>query len=270
MPCTGQGNGLFVEGFGLVEEPSAFRAHWEEASQYNQLVESRFISYREPDCGAYNWVEDDDDGVPNFVPLNWVVPFSRRCASSLVSAVKGEEVFSELSRDSESSPKSVEDANNMHQVGWTGHGQTQRLQLAALMDARIKHAEVGLIADEVYELLRASPGFYEHRGHVAEILRKERPGRSACARAAFFVPTYEGSWKQLANKIRSDDASDHAVIALRHAEAEGLLWVSVSSDIADLHQQYGSPHKRWWYKKNNLEYLVRLKALVKKTSFDSL
>ena len=267
MPCTGQGNGLFVEGFGIVEEPAVFRAHWEEAAPYNQLVESRLISHREPDCGPYNWVEECAAGDLKFVPLNWVVPFSRRCASPVVSAVKGEGLLGEPSNKSDVSPKSVEDAKYLLKVGWTGRGQTQQLQLAALMVARTKHAEVDLIADEVCELLVGCPGFYDHCGHVDEILRKERPGRSACARAAFFDPVYEGSWKQVANKKRSEDASVRAAAALRRAEAEGLHWVSVSSAIAGLHQLYRSPHKRWWYEKNNAEYLFRLKALVDKTSF---
>lgn len=266
MPCTGQGNGLFVEGFGIVEEPAAFLAHWEEAAQYNQLVESRLISHREPDCGPYNWVEEGDDGELKFVPLNWVVRFSRRCASPVVSAVKGEGLLGEPPYKSDSSPKSVEDAKYLLQVGWTGRGQTQLLQLAALMVARTEYAEADLIAVEVCELLVACPGFYDHCGHVDEILRKERPGRSACAKAAFFDPVYEGSWKEAANKKRSEEASERAVVALRRAEEEGLSWTSVSSAITGLLHRYGSPQKRWWYKKANKEHLVNLKRLVHQCS----
>lgn len=266
MPCTGQGNGLFVEGFGIVEEPAVFRAHWEEASQYNQLVESRFISHRESDCGPYNWVEEGADGDLKFVPLNWVVPFSQRCASPVVSAVKGEVLLGELPQKSDSSPKSMEDAKYLLKVGWTGRGQTQQLQLAALMVARTRHAEADLIADEVCELLVACPGFYKHCGHVEEILRKERPGRSACKKAAFFDPCYEGSWKAVANRKRSEEATERALAALRCAEEEGLTWASVSSAITGLLHRYGSPQKRWWYEKNNSEYLANLKRLVHKPS----
>ena len=143
---AGQGNGLCVEGFGIVEEPGAFRAHWEEAAQYNQLVDSRLISHREPDCGPYNWVEEGAAGDLKFVPLNWVVPFSRRCASPVVSAVKGEGLLGEPPKKSDFSPKSVEDAKYLLKVGWTGRGQTQQLQLAALMVARTRHAEADLLA----------------------------------------------------------------------------------------------------------------------------
>ena len=264
MPCTGQGNGLFVEGFGIVDEPMAFRSHWEEAAQYNLLVESRFISDWGPDCGPYNWVEVGDDGDFKFAPLNWVVPFSRRCTSSVVSAVKGEGILDGPHRELSASPKTVEDAKYLLQVGWTGRGQTQLLQLAALMVARTKYAEADLIADEVCDLLVGCPGFYNYCGHVDEILRKERPGRSACAKASSFDPVYEGSWKEVANKKRSADAAERAVFALKSAELEGLHWMSVSSAIAGLCQRYESPHKRWWYMENNAEYLVRLKALVAK------
>ena len=268
MPCTGQGNGLFVEGFGIVDEPAAFRAHWEEAAHYNQLVESRFVRDRVPDCGPYNWVEQGDDGELKFVPLNWVVPLSRSCASSkVVSAVKGEGLLKGLPQKSASLPKSVEDAKQLLQVGWTGRGQTQLIQLAALMVARTQYEQADLIADEVCELLVACPGFYDHCGHVDEILRKERPGRSACAKAAFFDPCYEGSWKEVANKKRSEDASERAVAALRRAEEEGLTWASVSSAITGLFQRYGSPQKRWWYVKNNIVHLTRLRRLVQENSF---
>lgn len=266
MPFTGQGNGLCVEGFGIVEEPAAFRAHWEEAAQYNQLVESRLISQREPDCGPYNWVEEGADGDLKFVPLNWVVPFSRRCASPVVSAVKGEGLLGEPPKKSDFSPKSLEDAKYLLKVGWTGRGQTQQLQLAALIVARAQHAEVDLIADEVCELLVGCPGFYDHCGHVEEILRKERPGHSACAKAAFFDPVYKGSWKEAANKKRSEDASMRAVAALKRAEEEGLTCASISSAITELLQRYGSPQKRWWYEEANSEHLANLKRLVHKRS----
>ena len=267
MPFTGQGNGLFVEGFGVVEEPEVFRAHWEEAAQFNQVVKSMLISEREQDCGPYNWVEEDDNGLLKFIPLNWIAPFSRRCDRRLVSAVKGEGLLEWPPEQSNVSPKSVEDAKYLLQVGWTGRGQTQLLQLAALMVARTKYAEANLIADEVCELLVACPGFYDHCGHVDEILRKERPGRSACAKAAFFDPCYEGSWKEVANKKRSEDASERAVAALRRAEEEGLNWASVSSAITGLLHRYGSPQKRWWYMKSNIVHLTRLRRLVQKTSF---
>ena len=134
------------------------------------------------------------------------------------------------------------------------------------MVARTQHAEVDLIADEVCELLVGCPGFYDHCGHVEEILRKERPGRSACKKAAFFDPCYEGSWKEAANKKRSEDASERAAVALRHAEEEGLTWPSVSSAITGLLHRYGSPQKRWWYEKKNSEHLDHLKSLVHKRS----
>jgi len=161
----------------------------------------------------------------------------------------------------------VEDAKYLLRVGWTGRGQTQLLQLAALMVARTEYAEADLIADEVCDLLVGCPGFYDHCGHVDEILRKERPGRSACAKAAFFDPIYEGSWKEVANKKRSEDASERALFALRRAEEDGHFWTSISSAINGLSQKYGSPHKRWWYKKSNIAYLSRLKRLVQKNSF---
>ena len=127
-----------------------------------------------------------------------------RVASSFRGWVRG--CWGSLRR-SDFSPKSVEDAKYLLKVGWTGRGQTQQLQLAALIVARTQHAEVDLIADEVCELLVGCPGFYDHCGHVEEILRKERPGHSACKKAAFCAPCYEGSWKEAANKKRSEDAS---------------------------------------------------------------
>ena len=266
MPFTGQGNGLCVEGFGVVEEPEVFRADWEEAALFNQLVESKFISKREPDCGPYNFVEVDENGVLKTVALNWIAPFSRRCKKQVVSAVKGEGPLVGPSHEPVDSPKSVEEAKHLLQAGWSGRGQTQLLQLAALMVARTEHAEADLIADKVRQLLAACHGFYDHCDHVDEILRKQRPGRRACARAAFFNPVYEGSWKEKANKKRSEDALYRARASLLRAEEEDLYWPTVSSAIANLSEQYGAPQKRWWYKKDNIEYLTRLKILVVKDS----
>ena len=264
MPFTGQGNGLCVEGFEVVEEPEVFRAHWEEAAQFNQVVQSKLISKREQGCGPYNWVEDDNNGRLKFVPLNWIAPFSRRCNRRVVSAVKGEGPLVGPSHEPADSPKSVEEAKQLLHAGWSGRGQTQMLQLAALMVARTEHSQADLIADRVRELLKACPGFDEHCGHVDEILRKQRPGRSACAKAACFDPVYGGSWKEKANKKRSEDAIDRALASLLRAEEEDLYWPSVSSAIAFLSKQYGAPRKRWWYKKDNIEHLTRLKRLVVK------
>ncbi len=267
MPCTGQGNGLFVDGFGIVDEPGVFIDHWEAAVPYNELVESKFLKDREPECGPYNLVEECDDGISRIVPLNWVAPFSRRQKQQVVSAVKGEGQSAWPSTESASSPKSVEEAKKLLQLGWTGRGQTQMLQLAALMVARSEQAEAYLIAVEVRQLLVSCPGFYDHCDHVEEILRGKRPGRPACKKAALFDPIYEGSWKEIANKKRSEDATERAVFALRCAEEEGLFWSSVSSAITGLFQRYGSPQKRWWYVKSNIVHLTRLRRLVQKNSF---
>ena len=159
----------------------------------------------------------------------------------------------------------MEDAKYLLKVGWTGRGQTQQLQLAALMVARSQHAEVDLIADEVCELLVGCPGFYDHCGHVEEILRKERPGRSACKKAAFFDPCYEGSWKEAANKkdqkMRLCAQWQHLNVQKKKASPAPLSHLpslSCCRDMDRLRSVGGT--------KANSEHLANLKRLVHKRS----
>ena len=147
--------------------------------------------------------------------------------------------------------------------GWSGPGQTQSLQLAALIVAGSELNEQALVAERVRDLLVNAPGFKQYSGHQEEIQNKQVPGRAACRKAACFNPVYKGSWKEKANTKRSDEATDRATSALQRAEEEKITWTSITSAIATLMEQYGAPQKRWWYMNKNYQYLSRLKNFVK-------
>ena len=138
--------------------------------------------------------------------------------------------------------------------GWSGPGQTQSLQLAALSVAGSELNEQALVAERVRDLLVNAPGFKQYSGHKEEIQNKQVPGRAACRKAACFNPVYKGSWKEKANTKRTDEAANRASRALQRAEKEKLTWASTTSAINGLLERYGAPQKRWWYMKKNYQY----------------
>jgi len=262
MPCTGQGNGIFVDGFGLVDEPGALRELWEEAAPRNCLVETRWIKERDQCCGPYNLVEGGDAGTFKTIPLNWIAPLRSRQKKQSVSAVKGEGLLDSSISAPVPSPKNLEEARKLLSKGWNCPGQTQSLLLAALMVAGSEFNQVCLVEERVKELLTLAPGFINYSGHIEEILNKQLPGKSACYKAASFDATYKDSWKEKANIKRSVEAADRARSALQRAEDEEITWDSTTSAIAGLLERFGAPQKRWWYKQSNHQYLARLKKLV--------
>ena len=266
LPFTGHGSGLFLDGFGLVDEPGVLPGLWSDAAHQNCLISSKLIQEREEGSGPYNLALDRDDGELEFISLNWIQhpPQSRRSMGiAAVSAVKGEGSHVHSISVPGCVPPSFQEAVDLLARGWTGAGQTQAFQLAALMVAGAETNDSLVVSNRVRDLLMSAPGFEIFCGHVDEIRKKQMPGRSACSRAAVFSPIYEGSWKQRANQRRSEDASFRAVNALVAAALNGLVSRSISSAINELANTYGSPRsKRWWYSPGQCELLAELKAML--------
>ena len=254
LPFSGEGNGLYVDGFGVVDEPAALPALWADAAKSNSLIEARTIGAE----SFYSLVGDPEKGEPEIIPLNWIK--TNQSISSSVSAVKSRNtsllhqvVF----------PRSLAEAKTIISRGWTASGQTQSLQLAALMIAGSESGCPQQIAFCVRELLTKAPGFLIHCGHVDEIKSMARPGRSACVKAARFDPSYKGSWKETGNIKRSMDATERAFCALRSAGKAMLHRRSINSAIALLSSSYGAPSsKRWWYADENIIAFDLLKSLI--------
>ena len=252
LPFSGEGNGLYVDGFGVVDEPRALPALWRYAAKQNTLIESRVVGLE----GFYNLIGDTEKGDPEIIHLNWIRSKSLVCRSFSAVKSKGSTSCPEIA-----SPGSVAEAKSLLSRGWTGRGQTQSLQLAALMVAGSESDCPQLIAQHVRELLTSAPGFLEHCDHVDQINSLIRPGRSACRKAAEFSPAYKGTWKESANQKRSHKASERARSALEMAVRDGLHWKSVGSAVSDLARLYGAPSScRWWYKEENRILLEMLKS----------
>ena len=266
LPFTGQGNGLFLDGFGLVDEQGVLPSLWSHAAHQNCLISSKLIREREESSGPYNLALDRDNGELEFISLNWIQNPPRSSWSmgtAAVSAVKGEGSHAHSVSVPGCVPRSFQEAVDRLARGWTGASQTQALQLAALMVAGAETNDSLVVSNRVRDLLISAPGFEIFCGHVDEIRKKQMPGRSACSRPAVFSPIYEGSWKQRANQRRSEDASFRAVNALVAAALNDLVSRSISSAINELANTYGSPRsKRWWYSPGQCDLLAELKAML--------
>ena len=126
LPFSGEGNGIYVDGFGVVDEPGALPALWRYAAKQNTLIESRVVGAE----AFYNLTGDEENGEPAIIHLNWIRPQS--LVRQPFSAVKSKR---SSSCSEIASPGSVAEAKSLISRGWTARGQTQSLQLAALMVA---------------------------------------------------------------------------------------------------------------------------------------
>ncbi len=260
LPFTGQGNGMLVNMFGVVEEPGALPPFWREAASHNSVVKAIRISKREPGAGPYNLSmgPNEDD----FISVNWIYPRPRVPPSSqVVYAVKGEESSESVARV-DGLPRSCQEAQSLVRRGWTNHGQTQSLMLAALMLAGQQSDSPGDVADLVKELLVNAPGFTDWCSHVDQIESGELPGRAACRKAARFTPAYVDTWKQRANRDKADAAQERARAVIAAAHADGLRMTSINKLIHHLRTTRGGPSRAWWFRPHNQKFLQQLQSLL--------
>lgn len=260
FPFTGQGNGLWVEGFGLVEEPSMLPDQWVTAAAQNDFIQSLRIAKREPgSAGPYNLLDPETGET---IPINWVKPTPRTASTrQVVSADRGEDLMGSP-KELEGSPTSLEEAHGLLARGWTGSGQTHNLSLAALMVAGSRSNDPTEVATDVRDHLIHAPGFEAFSGDVKEIRSGQFPGRAACRKAARFTPAYKGSWKEKANQSRAAAAEERALEALEGARRDGVLFQSLNQAITALKADHGAPSKKWWFEGRNARFLEALRGLV--------
>lgn len=259
LPFSGQGNGLLVDGFGLVEEPGALPALWRHAARDNFVVKTIRTAKREPGAGPYNLQDPEGHDV---ISVNWIHPRSRRPdPDQVVYADKGETAVQEPSHALRL-PRSLAEARELLNRGWTNRGQTQALMLSALIVAGQNCDEPATVATLVKDLLMDAPGFEQWSGHSEQIRSGELPGKAACRKAARFSPSYVSSWKERANRRRAEDAGSRAAVALDAAIDQGIPTTSINATIDYLRTSYGAPSRAWWFKPVNSPYLQRLRAAL--------
>ncbi|KGG27663.1 MULTISPECIES: hypothetical protein [unclassified Prochlorococcus] len=258
LPFTGQGNGLLLDGFGLVEEPALLADRWNVAAKNNVLVQSIRLRKRELGSGPYNLVDDDNE----VICINWIKARKRTVANQqLVYADKGEQPLKSLTKQS-GEPTSLQDAHDLLARGWTGSNQTQHLCLSALMVASQLSNDSDEVANYVKELLIHAKGFADHCDHIRQIQSGELPGRSACQKAARFTSSYEGSWKEVANQAKAKGATERALGSIAAASNDGVIFTSINKAIIYLREHYGAPSKAWWFKSQNNFPLESLKGFL--------
>lgn len=260
LPFTGQGNGVFIDIFGVVEEPGALPALWRAASKHNSLVQSIRISKRVPDGGPYNMYDPE---IGDVTLVNWVHP--RPCTSiqQPVHAYRSKPHI-EPGMMAERHPQSLRQAELILKGGWSGKGQTHRLSLAALIVASHKSDNAEEIAQIVRQLLISAPGFAVWSGHTKQIESRALPGRAACRKAARFTPSYQGTWRERSNQKKADKTAQQALDAISGAKEEGILFPSANRAIAHLRCKHGGPSRAWWLKSSSRQYLEGLETLVRR------
>lgn len=256
VPFSGQGNGLLVNGFGVVEEPGVLPALWRNAARENSVVKALRIAKREQGAGPYNLQDPERQDV---ISINWVHPRPRRPGPvPLVYADKGEKAVSGIEQI-QPLPRSLVEARVLLARGWTDRGQTQALMLAALMVAGQSSDDPEVVAACVRDLLADASGFEQWSGHTKQIRNGELPGKAACRKAARFSPSYVSSWKERANRKKAEDAGQRADLALDAATAIGLPATSINAAIDHLRMTHGAPSRAWWFKPANGVHLKRLR-----------
>ena len=110
LPFSGEGNGLFVDNFGVVEEPGVLPALWRYAAKQNTLIESRVVGVD----AFYNLTGDEEKGEPAIIHLNWIRPKLLVCRSFSAVKSKHSSTCSEIA-----SPGSVAEAMSLISRGWT-------------------------------------------------------------------------------------------------------------------------------------------------------
>ncbi len=221
-PMTGEGNAVWIEGIGLVDELSAFKNVWKSTSGYNCLIRSD------------NWKEE------------YLVEKRRINASA--------ERKNGLKMAEETLAK-----------GFTGPGQTQGIKLAALQKARLIENidNIDDLRSRTYELIVRAPGYEEFCGHKAQISSGRLLSQAELKKTLSLAPGgYNGTWKEVANVKRADDAHARAEQGINDAIAQAITFGSEQAAIQFM-KANGGPSRSWWKKPKNAAVLARLHELIK-------
>lgn len=185
-PMTGEGNALWVEGFGLVEDDLAvLRLSWERAQGSNQLTPSEVLSNTRG-------------------PFRTKPAHGRESGGGLRGAVdRLAEGFTGPSQTRELS--------------------LAALQVAGLLE---RLADPEAIRQRCADLVSSAPGFALFCSHQQEVLSGRYWDRTSLARAASMEPGYRGTWKERANLKAADYATQRAHAAIEAARATGIRYRS--------------------------------------------
>lgn len=216
---------------------------------------SSYKAIRAPLTGEGNaiWIENYDlVEEPSVLKQMWEVTAAYNILKPIIQD-ESVKTYSSNRRGHCKSGRSLQDAVDLLAEGFTGSGQTQKLKLAALQQARLIEGIDSLeeLDSRAHTLIEEAPGFEKYCGHQREVsLRQLFSRRELKATLELKPGGYSGTWKETANLNRSENAKERAELQLHIAEKAGLKFANETAAIRYLANK-GGPARSWWKKKAN-------------------
>ena len=151
--------------------------------------------------------------------------------------------------------------------GFTSSSQTQEIQFAALIIARMAEAidTVPVLRARLIELVTSAPGYTEHCQHQRQIENGTHWSDKTLRQQLTFEPAdYEKSSWKVHNDKKAQTASQQALQAIARAIDDGQVYSSQNVALEALRADYSAPCRRWWWKPDNAEYKELLERLIRR------
>ena len=122
---------------------------------------------------------------------------------------------------------------------------------------------IQLLRQRVIILVSTAPGFQQFCSHQREIESGSYWTDSTLIKQLQFPPAdYEKSWRKVHNDKQAAEASKKALQAISSAIEDGMIYKSENAATAALRLNYGAPCQRWWKKPRNKKYKQLLGKLI--------
>ena len=225
-PLSGEGNALWLEDIGGLEESDAaiLRHLFNSAANYNSLM----LLQDKPAIGA--------------------------CSSSITRSKKSSNHKLEFYK--------CRLADGFSGPGQTQEISLAALIVARMAEGV---GSVHLLRKRLIELVTSAPGFRQFCDHQQEIETGRFWSQATLKKQLQFSPAeYENSWRHIHNKKRAREAAEKAQNAILTAVADEATFTTLDAATAALRANYGAPCKSWWRKPANRQYKEMLCRLINK------
>ena len=151
--------------------------------------------------------------------------------------------------------------------GFSSSEQTQQIQFAALIIARMVEGvdSVAALRTRLIELITSAPGYKQHCGHQEQIENGSYWSNSTLlATLQFSESDYNKSWRKVYNDKKAQIASQQALQAITRAIDDGQIYSSQNAALKALRANYEAPCRRWWLKPDNAKYKKMLDRLIRR------
>tara|TARA_B100000674_G_scaffold488072_1_gene499567 strand:+ start:75 stop:1382 length:1308 start_codon:yes stop_codon:yes gene_type:complete len=151
--------------------------------------------------------------------------------------------------------------------GFTSSSQTQEIQFAALIVARMVEGvdTVPALRARLIELVTSSPGYAEYCQHQRQIENGTYWTDKTLRQQLTFEPAdYEKSSWKIHNDKKAKTASEQALQAISRAIDDGQVYSSQNAALQALRAKYDAPCRRWWLKPDYAKYKKMLDPIIRR------